>query len=135
MKQQGAELLEYFAHYCQAQTDRLKLSGRKLLLRVEMEIVGVLVVTGSILVAITLAFIGVAQGLGQLFDGQVWLGYLSAGLLLGVCVALTVGAALAWRDKNLRDRTIDKYEQRKRQQQDRFGHSVSDRVADRPPPK
>ena len=128
LKQQLSELLEYLSYYLHAKADTLKLTGRKLLFRIELEIVGLLVTAGAVVVAITLIFLGVSQGLSQLFHAQPWLGPLLAGLLLLGCA---FGAGWLWRRANETKsykETVQKYEQRKQQQQARFGRDVAKRA-------
>jgi hypothetical protein len=128
LKHQCSELLEYLSYYLHAKADGLKLTGRKLLFRIELEIVAMLVTAGVIMLALTLIFIGIAQGLAQLFGDQQWLGHLVAGLLLLGCAGF--GAwwwGRAWEKKSYKE-TVQEYEQRKLQQQARFGHDVAERA-------
>ncbi len=128
LKQQSGELLEYLAYYLHAKADGLKFRGRRVLLRIELEVVGILVMAGVLLVGITLVFIGIAQGFAQLFANQPWLGPLIAGLLLLGCI----GAGGWWFhravEKKSYQETVQKYEQRKQQQRARFGHDVAERA-------
>lgn len=128
LKHQSSELLEYLSYYFHAKADGLKLTGRKLWFYIRLEIVAMLVIAGSILVAVTLIFVGVAQGLAQLFGSEPWLGQVVAGLLLLGCAG--VGAWLWQRigERKSYNETVQKYEQRKQQQQTRFGHDVAERA-------
>jgi hypothetical protein len=128
LKQQSGELVEYLAYYLHAKADGLKLTGRKVLWRIELEVVGILVVAGVLLVGITLVFIGIAQGFAQLFASQPWLGPVFAGLLLLGCI----GGGGWWFHRTVEmksfQETVQKYEQRKQQQRARFGHDVTERA-------
>jgi len=133
LKQQSSELLEYLLYYLHAKADGVKLSGRKFLFRIERELVALLVIAGALVGAVTLIFIGIAQGLSQLFASQPWLGPLVAGLLLLGCAS--GGGWWWWRAMEAKsyNETVKKYEQRKQQQQARYGHDVAGRAqADRP---
>src|SRR6266850_959641 len=123
------EVLEYFSYYLSAKADSLKLRGRSALFRVELEIVAVLGAAGAVIAAVTLISRGVAEGLTQLFGNRSWLGNLAAGVLLLGCVGLAVGGWTHWWNKTSRERTVHKYEQRKRQQQAKYGRSVAEQAA------
>jgi hypothetical protein len=128
LKHQSSELLEYLSYYLHAKADGLKLTGRNLLFHIRLEIVAILVIAGTMLVAVTLIFVGVAQGLAQLFGDEPWLGHVVAGLLLlggagfGAWLWNCVG------EKKSYNKTVQEYEQRKHQQQARFGHDVAERA-------
>lgn len=128
LKQQSGELLEYLEYYLHARADGLKLTGRKLLFHLELEIVMLLAIASTVVVAIGLVGIGLALGLAQLLPNQQWLGPLGAGLLLLGGVG---GGGWWWRrarEKQSYKETVEKYEQRKQQQQARFGHDVAERA-------
>jgi hypothetical protein len=123
------ELLEYFSYYLSAKADGLRLQGRKALLRVELEIVAILGAAGAVIAAVTLIAQGAAEGLTQLFGNRSWLGDLAAGVSLLVCVGLVIGGWAYWWNKDSRERTVQKYEERKRQQRAKFGRSVAEQAA------
>jgi hypothetical protein len=123
------ELLEYFSYYLSAKADGLRLRGRRALFRVEVELVAVLGAAGAVVAAVTLIARGAAEGLTELFGNRAWLGNLTAGVALLGCVALVMGGWAYWWNKTSRERTIQKYEERKRQQQARFGRNVAGRSA------
>jgi len=128
IKQQAGELIDYVSYYLEARTDILKLQGRQFLFRLRLEIAGILVVAGALVVAITLIFIGVAQGLAQVFADKPWLGPLITGLVLLGIISLAVWWWLARTHKAAHNRMIEKYEQRKRHQRARFGYDVVERA-------
>ena len=123
------EFAEYLTHYLNARTDRLKLAGRQALFGLGLGIVALLVLAGAGIVAVTLLFIGVAQGLAQLLGNRPWLGNLAGGGLLLAGISLAVWACAARQQRIARERTVEKYEHRKRQQQEKFGRNVAEQAA------
>ena len=129
LKQQLSETTEYLSYYLDVRADELKLTGRRALFQLQLHLVILLVVAGSILLAITLIFVGVAQGLAPLFGERAWLGYMGSGILLLAGAGGGTGLAIVWSQRAARNQTVNKYEQRKQQQRARFGHDVADRAA------
>lgn len=126
------ELLEYTSYYLDARIDGIKLSLNKAAWRAELELVGILATAGLIVVGGALVFVGVAGGLGELFGGRVWLGKLTAGLLLLSCTVAVIWIRAALTQKISHDKTVEKYELRKQQQRAKFGHDVADQAATSP---
>jgi hypothetical protein len=114
--QQFSRLLGHFSTYLNTQADLLKLKGRLALFRVEVEIVGILVVAGAMLVAITLVTVGAAGGFAELLGGKSWLGNIVAGVLLLGCVGLGVWGWVKRQGAVSYKRTVEKYEKRKHKQ-------------------
>jgi hypothetical protein len=133
IKQQAGEVIDFLSYYLEARVDILKLRGRRFLLHLLLEIDGVLVVAGTLVVAITLIFIGVAQGLSQVFAGMPWLGPLITGLALLGIVSLVVWWWVADRSKVAHNRMVEKYEHRKSHQRARFGHDVGSHAEEAAP--
>jgi hypothetical protein len=131
IKQQVAELLEYAAYYLEAKTDILKFRSRQLLFRVQLRIAAILVISGAFVLAITLIFIGISQGLSQLFADKPWLGPLLTGLALLLIVSLGTGGWILITRRAAQHRMMQKYEHRKINQQARFRHDVAERAAAR----
>src|ERR1041385_6753179 len=75
---QLAQLFEYASYYLAAKADEAKSSARRSIMRAELVIVALLAAAGMIVAGVTLALIGLAGGLGELF-GRPWLGQLLAG--------------------------------------------------------
>jgi hypothetical protein len=123
------EIGEYVAYYLSAKTDQLKVSARTALLYGILAGLGFIVIAGLMIVAGWFIVLGLAGGLAQLFR-SAWLGNLVAGLvvLLGSAGAILVGARLF--QNQMRDRTIERYENRQRKQQSAYGHSVDTRAED-----
>jgi hypothetical protein len=128
---QTNELLEYLAYYFSARADRWKVTGRRALFRLESEIIVLLVLAGGGIAGVVFLFIGVAGGLAQLFGNRFWLGNLTAGGLLLGGVGVVVWGRAHWRQRVACERTVEKYEQRKQQQQEKFGRNVAGQAAAR----
>jgi|SRR5579862_360219 len=124
------ELLEYFSYYLSAKADDLRLRGRKALFRVELEIIAVLGAAGAVVAAAILIARGAAEGLTELFGNRSWLGDLTAGVMVLLFVGLVMGGWVYWWNKTSREKTIQKYEERKRQQRAKFGRDVAEQAAD-----
>ena len=128
---QLAELFDYASYYLAAKADEAKSSARSLVLHAEVVFVGMLAAAGLIVTAVSLAFIGLAGGLGELFDSR-WLGQLVAGLLLFALVALAIWGRAKLIEKHFLRKTVERYEHRQHRQQAKFGHNVADRAAPAP---
>jgi len=121
---QLAEAFEYASYYLTAKADEAKLSARRAVLRAQIVIVCVLSAAGLIVAGVTLLFSGLAGGLGELF-GRPWLGQLVSGALLVLLIALAMWGRAAWLRNYFFKQTQERYEQRQRLQQTRYGHSVA----------
>lgn len=122
------ELKEYASYYVAAKVDGVKRTVRNIGLYAVLGIVGLIAGGAIVATAAGLLIVGLADGLGGLFGGRYWLGDIVAGLLvLGV-----IGGG-AWMMMNKltgawKSQTLKKYEQRKQNQRERFGHDVSGRA-------
>jgi len=125
------ELLEYLSHYVHALGDLYRLKGRKLLLRLQLEILAILIAAGAIFVAVILIGMGLAQGFTVAFGNTAWLGNLTAGLVLLGCVSLGLFLRTNLSRKASRERVMKKYELRKQQQRAKFGRDVTEAAGDR----
>jgi hypothetical protein len=126
---QFQELREYFSYYLTAKADGVRLSLRNFSLRIVLASLAFIVVAGLIVTANWLVLCGTAEGFGVLCGGRSWAGKLIAGslwlVMLGLCVCFTV----VRRTTASRKRTVQKYEERKNQQQTDFGHDVAGQSA------
>jgi len=123
-----SELKEYAAYFASAKWDGVKLSLRQVVIHATL---GLLVgcVAGAILVmSVVLLLDGIAGGLGVLFGGRPWLGNLVVGaVLLGL---LAGGMMLGMKRvaSKSKQKTVEKYESRKRRQRNEYGHDVRQRA-------
>ena len=123
---QFRRLGEHFSYYVAAKTDSVKLSLRSTVVGMTLGALGFVSVVGLILMASWFVLNGVAGGLGALFGERPWLGSIIAGLLLLAGLGGGMYYALGRHARTARDRTVQKYEERRTQQPAQFGGSVSD---------
>jgi hypothetical protein len=102
-------LRDAIALYLLAQVDQWKLAARRTLVGTGLAIVGLFAVAVLLGVSICLAVLGIAGGLGELFEGRYWLGQLVTG-----SVVLVVGGLGSWifvrgLQASSRKRTIKRY--------------------------
>jgi len=124
------ELREYAGHYFSARRDLARAKARQTTAKfIAMGLI-FLAGGGAVLVSVWLFGTGIALGLSELFGDRIWLGFLSAGLLiLGLMSAMTWYGLSRWK-KSSRDSTIRQYEQRHKSQHARFGRSVAQSCPD-----
>jgi len=123
------ELKEYISYYVAAKKDGISATFRNLGLMIGLGLLGLLVGGGILVTAAVLLLTGLAGGIGAIFD-RPWLGQLIVGFVL---VAGVMGAALWFymrSTKAARERTVKKYELRKRQQREQFRTDVAERAKD-----
>jgi len=116
-----AELVEYAGYLLSTKIDQLKLSIRTLVLYAALLVMGGVAVAAVLVVSVVLLFVGAAHGVGAALDGRDWLGDLIVSVVM-------LGAAAVWLMLVLnkfktasRRRTVRKYEERRKQQHERFG--------------
>lgn len=119
-----AELREYAEHFAQAKLDTLKLAARKAGVWAVAGVLALVAACVFVVTAIVMLVSGIAHGLGVLFGNRVWLGELVTGLVIVLGLAGAIVGGMIVTDRASKKRTLKKYEQRKRNQQDRFGHDV-----------
>lgn len=124
------EIKEYGSYYLAAKLDGVKRSLRNLGLYAALGVIGLIAGGAMIATAAGLVIVGLANGLSVLFGHRYWLGYLVTGV-----VVLGVVGVVAWIMMNKltgawRASTIKKYEQRKLDQQQRFGRDVASRASE-----
>ena len=132
LKQAGAhlrELKEYASLYVTAKLDSFKLTMRNIVLYAALGIVGAIVAVGLLITAAALLLTGLAGGIGALFEpDRYWVGALIVGFAV---LALAMGGiffVMRMLSGSSKKRTIEKYEQRKRQERIEHGHDVEERA-------
>ena len=122
------EWREFAGYYTAARFDAIKLTVRKAGIYAALGLIAGFGAAAGAAVAVIFLLLGVAQGLGTLFGGRMWLGYLVTGafLLIGMAAGMVIGMNLLAR--LMRNSTVRKYENRLRQQRQRFGHNVRDQA-------
>jgi hypothetical protein len=124
------EVKEYAGVLIAAKLDALKLSLRNVALYAVLGIVGGMVAIGMLITAGVLLMTGLAGLIGEIFPEkwEDWGGPLVLGLLI---VGVAVGGVL-FAMKSItgssRKRTIEKYENRKRDERFAYGHDVAERA-------
>lgn len=119
-----AELREYASHLAAAKADRFKLRIRGLMAAAVLGMVGLLIAFAVTLISVWLVLTGISGGLGELLEDRQWLANLITGgvFLVFLIVSMLVGLG-RWKAASQRA-TTEKYEQRKRIQQSKFGRDV-----------
>jgi hypothetical protein len=120
------ELREQIAFYASARKDLTSAKVRSGLGKGVLGALAGMVAFSAIVVSVGLLFTGLAQGLGGLFGGRFWLGY----VVLGAAVLILIGVAAwiamhHWR-KSSREDTIRRYEDKKQVQQLRHHRDVGE---------
>lgn len=125
--QQLAELREFASHYLAAKQDSAKLSVKQSVIYAGLGIVGLIFLSNLILAATGALVVGIALGLARLFGEEyAWLGPLATGAALLVIIAVAALIVLRRITGKSRSRTVEKYEQRIKQQSAQFGHNLHD---------
>jgi hypothetical protein len=123
------ELKEYAGLYVAAKLDSLKLTLRNVALYAALGIVGAIVGMGLLITAAALLLTGLAGAIGAIFDpDKPWVGALVVGLIV---LAVAFGGVILVMRKLTgasRKATMQKYEDRKRDERARFGHDVQERA-------
>lgn len=129
-----AELREYAATYSQVKADRWKLSARQAAIRAVLGSVAAVAGIGFVVTASVMVLNGIAGGLAELMGDRWWAGQLVTGLLLFIALGLAAWLGVRSITKSSRQRTVERYEQRYREQQARFGHDAPHRAEQRHTP-
>jgi hypothetical protein len=133
----AAELKEYLSYFIAAELDRMKLTLRNLTIYAALGAVGLIAGGALVVTAVVLAIMGLAGLLNALINiggyaqraGVVpALGYLIVGLLLLGAVAGGAVIMIRHMFNSSRSKTIEKYENRRRQQTLDHGTNVHQRA-------
>ncbi|MGE0608300.1 MAG: hypothetical protein AB7O62_14480 [Pirellulales bacterium] len=119
------ELAAYATHYLAARVDATRGRLRRMAMAAALVAGGALVSVIVLSTAAILLTLGLAQALTALFGGPAWVGnVLAGGGLLSGCAILA--AAWMWRiNRSAQTTATENYEQRKRDQRERFGRDAS----------
>ena len=130
LQQQVGELQAYVTHFVSAKVDGFILSARQLALWAALGVVGLTAAVGLVVTAVVLVLVGAADGFALLFGGRGWLGALVVGG--GTLVLLALGIFIGMRilHSRWRQQKVHQYDERQRQQQATFGHSVANRATE-----
>jgi hypothetical protein len=123
------ELKEFASYYVAAKLDAYKVAARNVGVYAALGVVGLIAGGTIISTAAVLLLVGIAWGLGKLLWGQLWLGALIVGLL--VLGGLAAGIILFMKKLTgtSHKQTVEKYQNRQRDQRINFGEDVRGRRA------
>ncbi len=122
------EVRDYASLYIQARIDKIKVSLRNLAVLTVLGIIGLLAGGAIVVTAAVLLCSGIAEGLTVLFGNRMWLGDLVTAILIFGAIGGGVYMAMARLTKTSKERTVNAYEQRKRQQCADHGTDVHERA-------
>lgn len=126
-----AELKEYVGYYIGAKLDGAKITLRNVAIYVVLGVVGGIVGVALLIAATVMLLNGLAGAIGAIFNpDKPWVGNLVMGLLLVGGAVSVVIFGLKSITGSSRKRTIEKYENRKRDERGAFGHDVQQRAAE-----
>lgn len=127
-----AELKEYAGYYVAAKLDGIKLSLRNLAIYAALGVVGGIAAIGFIIAAVVMLLNGLSGLIAQIFP-EKW-EYFGGDLVLGLLLVGGTVAAVIFGLKSItgssRKRTIEKYENRTRDERRVYGHDVHERAAE-----
>ncbi len=110
----AAELREEVGLLWSAKVDAVRLSLRRLILLVVLGLLAAVVGAASLITCTVLLLLGIAGGLGELFD-RLWLGNLATGGILIAGTALCVYLIVRGMTRRSREATVQKYEKLREQ--------------------
>ena len=113
------DLAEAVGHLLSAKIDQFKLSVRTLIIYAVLGVIGVFAGVTILVVAVVFLFIGAAHGLGAVLGGREWLGDLIVSLIVLGAALITLTFGLNKFKTASRRRTMRKYEDRRKGQQER----------------
>lgn len=123
------EWKEYLGYFISAKIDGIKQKALSIILLVAIALVAGIALAGGLVTAVVLLLVGSAQAVGEAL-GRQWMGniIIGGGLLVLVGIGLLVGRSVVmglWRKS-----MVKKYEQRRTEQHERFGHDIRQRAAE-----
>jgi hypothetical protein len=129
LREQLAELAEYWRYYLSARADQLKISVQRVVFGIALGLVGLLVAAALAVTSTVVLVMGIAEGLGQAFGDRLWLGYTVTGVVILLGIVISLYLVVYGFLKASRARMVRKYEQRRQQQAARFGHDLEGQIA------
>jgi len=122
------ELKEFASYYAGAKLDGIKVTLRNAGVYAALGIVGLIAGSAVITTAVVLLLVGLALGIGKIFDpDQPWVGAVVVGLLVLGGLAGGIIFGLKWLTNTSRKKLVQKYENRQRDQRINFGEDVRGR--------
>jgi len=116
-----AELAQSSGDLLSAKLDQLRLSLHTLVLYAALSVIGVIAAAAAVVVSVVLLFVGASDAIGAALGGRDWIG----DLIVGAVALAIAGTSVTWMVNKFmtasRRRTVRKYENRRKQQRERFG--------------
>jgi len=123
-----AALKEFASYYVGAKLDGIKVSLRNVGVYAALGILGLIAGSAVITTAVVLLLVGLALGIGKMFDpDQPWVGAVVVGLLVLGGLAGGIVFGMKWLTNTSRKKLVQKYENRQRDQRINFGEDVKGR--------
>jgi hypothetical protein len=126
---QLAELHEFTLHYLEARKDRLKASGRRLLMHLAVGVCGLGVILVVLLTSVSFVLGGLSQLVADALDSRLAIGQLIVGGVTLLALATVGRLAVSNRIWAAYQETKHKYERRHHAQRTRFGEDATDRAS------
>jgi hypothetical protein len=120
-----AEAREYLVYLLAAEIDRFKLRLRRAAMWAVVGITALVILLALLVAAAGLVLVGVAQWLGELMGGRMWLGSLLTGAGVLVLGAAAVAFGLWSWQRSAYEATRERFAARRRRQRGKFGRSVN----------
>lgn len=124
------EIQEYTRYYLSAKGDAVKSSAKRIGLYAGLGVLGLVAGVAVIVTAAVLLLLGLAGALSRIFDLGPWFGQMVVGFLVLAGIGLGAYLMLKRIFKLSKRKTVERYEERQRQQRQRFGHTVEDRATE-----
>lgn len=123
------QLREFAAYYVSARIDAIKASVRDAGVYAALGLIGVLAAGSVVAVAIGLLLVGIAGAFAALLGGRLWLGQIITGAIFLAILAIASMIGMRVLRRWFHSKMVQKYEERQRQQRERFGQNVRDEAA------
>jgi len=120
----AAEAREYLVHWLAAEADRVKLRLRRWAIWAIVGLAGLAILLAVIMTAAGLLLVGVAELIGSLLGGRLWLGAIITGAGLLLIAALAVGIGLWSWNASAFEAVRHRFAARRRLQRAKFGRSI-----------
>lgn len=121
---QLAELRAYAQLYLEARADQVKVALRNGLILAALAIVALVSLATALVVAVALALVGVARGLGALLGDRLWAGELITGALVMAAAGGAAYFGIRSVTKTSKRKITEKYERRRQDLRKQFGHDL-----------
>jgi hypothetical protein len=125
---QLGELREYSAYFVRAKIDRFKLTLRRAATLSLLIVLATFAAFATVFVSVWLLLFGLAEGVGSILGGRVWLGNVIVAIVVLSSVSVTGWLLSRRRARSEYSKTAAEYERRQQDQKAKYGHSVQERA-------